>query len=47
MTEYYTEEDIIEFAKGNDIVVLATEERMYPACGKLYANGLIGGSLHS
>ena len=40
-------EDIIEFAKDNDIVVLATEERMYPACGKLYANGLIGGSLHS
>ena len=40
-------EDIIEFARDNGIVVLASEERMYPACGKLYANGLVGGSLHS
>ena len=38
-------EDIIEFAKDNGIVILASEERMYPACGKLYANGLVGGSL--
>ncbi|MBE6679143.1 MAG: hypothetical protein E7598_01325 [Ruminococcaceae bacterium] len=40
-------DDIVEFAKDNDIVVLATAERMYPACGKLYANGLVGGSLHA
>ena len=40
-------DDIIEFARDNGIVVLASEERMYPACGKLYANGLIGGSLHN
>ena len=39
-------DDIIEFARDNGIVVLASEERMYPACGKLYANGLVGGSLH-
>lgn len=39
--------DIIEFARDNGIVVLASEERMYPACGKLYANGLVGGSLHN
>lgn len=39
--------DIIEFARDNGMVVLASEERMYPACGKLYANGLVGGSLHS
>ena len=39
-------DDIVEFARDNGIVVLAREERMYPACGKLYANGLIGGSLH-
>jgi hypothetical protein len=39
-------DDIIEFAKDNGIVVLSSEERMYPACGKLYANGLVGGSLH-
>lgn len=40
-------DDIIEFARDNGIVVLASEERMYPACGKLYANGLVGGSLHN
>ncbi len=40
-------EDIIDFARDNDIVVLASDERMYPACGKLYANGLVGGSLHT
>ena len=40
-------DDIVEFAKDNGIVVLASEERMYPACGKLYANGLVGGSLHN
>ena len=40
-------DDIVEFARDNDIVVLASEERMYSACGKLYANGLIGGSLNS
>ena len=40
-------DDIIEFAKDNGIVVLASDERMYPACGKLYANGLVGGSLHT
>lgn len=40
-------EDIIEFARENGMVVLASEERMYPACGKLYMNGLVGGSLHA
>ena len=40
-------EDIVEFARDNDIVVLASEERMYSACGKLYANGLVGGSLNT
>ncbi len=40
-------DDIIEFAKENDIVVLASNERMYPACGKLYVNGLVGGALHA
>ena len=39
-------DDIVSFAKDNGMVVLASEERMYPACGKLYANGLVGGSLH-
>ena len=38
--------EIIALARASEIVVLTTEERMYPACGKLYANGLVGGSLH-
>ena len=38
--------EIIELARESEIAVLATDERMYPACGKLYANGLVGGSLH-
>ena len=36
--------DVVELAKDSGIVVLATTERMYPACGKLYANGLSGGN---
>lgn len=38
-------EEVIEAAKDAGIVVLATTERMYPACGKLYATGLVGGSV--
>jgi len=38
-------EDILELARDAEIVVLATDERMYVACGKLYANGLAGGSV--
>ena len=37
-------EDVVSLAKDSGIVVLATAERMYPACGKLYANGLSGGN---
>ena len=33
---------IVSLAKDNDIVVLTTAERMFPACGKLYENGLGG-----
>lgn len=40
-------EDLISYAKDSGIVVLATEERMYPACGKLYAKGLVGGSVEN
>ena len=36
-------EDIIELAKDSGIVVLATNMRMYSACGILYQNGLCGG----
>ena len=35
--------EVIELADESGIVVLATSERMYVACGKLYANGLAGG----
>ena len=38
-------EDVISLAADSGIVVLATTERMYPACGKLYVNGLSGGSI--
>ena len=38
--------EVISAAEDAGIVVLATEERMYPACGKLYATGLVGGSVH-
>lgn len=37
--------EVIEAAEEAEIAVLATEERMYPACGKLYATGLVGGSV--
>ena len=38
-------EDVIELAKEKGIVLLATDERMFPACGKLYEKGLSGGQL--
>lgn len=38
-------EEVIAAAEEAGIVVLATTERMYPACGKLYATGLVGGSV--
>ena len=37
--------DVIALAEKADIVVLASSERMYVACGKLYVNGLSGGSV--
>ena len=38
-------DDVVSLAKDAGLVVLATEERMYTACGKLYANGLAGGEV--
>lgn len=38
-------ENVISLAESMDIAVLTTSERMYVACGKLYANGLAGGSV--
>jgi hypothetical protein len=37
--------DVVDLARDSGIVVLSTSERMYVACGKLYANGLSGGSV--
>jgi hypothetical protein len=36
---------VVELADESGIVVLKTAERMYVACGKLYENGLKGGSV--
>lgn len=38
-------DSVIELAESMEIVILTTTERMYVACGKLYANGLEGGSV--
>lgn len=35
--------EVVDLAASAGIVVLASDERMYVACGKLYANGLAGG----
>lgn len=37
--------DVIDLADDAGLVVLASAERMYTACGKLYANGLAGGEI--
>ena len=34
--------EMIELARNSGIVLLATERRMYEACGLLYQNGLVG-----
>lgn len=38
-------EEVIRLADDAGIVVMASPERMYVACGKLYANGLTGGGV--
>ena len=38
-------DEIIELAEDSGMVLLATDERMYVACGRLYENGLRGGSV--
>ena len=38
-------DNVISLAESMDITILSTNERMYVACGKLYANGLAGGSV--
>ena len=34
---------IIELTQSKNIIILTTQERMYPACGKLYKAGLDAG----
>lgn len=34
--------EMTELAKESGIVILATDKRMYEACGLLYSNGLVG-----
>ncbi len=36
-------EDIVEMARERDMVLLATEQPMFSACGELYASGIKGG----
>jgi uncharacterized protein (DUF2237 family) len=38
-------EAILQLAKASGIVVMATDIRMYEACGRLYINGLRGDKL--
>ena len=35
-------EEMLELAKDCELAILATDMRLYEACGKLYMNGLIG-----
>ena len=34
--------DMIELARDSGLVLMATDKRLYEACGILYANGLVG-----
>ena len=38
-------EEVVSLAQESGLVMLATSERMYVACGLLYENGLKGGSV--
>ncbi len=38
------EQSVIELAHERGLVLLATDKRMFEACGLLYANGLDGGA---
>ena len=40
-------EDMIELARTNGMVMMRTTKRMYEACGKLYANGLVGNGVRN
>ena len=42
----YPDENMIKLAKDKEVVLIATNLRMFTACGILYANGLHGGEVH-
>ena len=35
-------DEMVELARDSGIVLMKSKKRMYEACGKLYANGLVG-----
>ena len=35
-------EDMLELARESGIVIMATDKRLYEACGLLYSSGLVG-----
>ena len=37
---------MVEIAADDGIVMMASDMRMYDACGTLYVNGLIGTAVH-
>ncbi len=39
-------EAMIELACEHGLVLMATEKRLYEACGILYSNGLVGNGVH-
>ena len=39
-------EEMVELAADSGIVMMASDMRMYDACGTLYTNGLIGTAVH-
>jgi predicted transcriptional regulator len=39
-------EAMVSMAEDDGIVMMASDMRMYDACGTLYANGLIGTAVH-
>lgn len=42
----YPDENMIELAKDREVVLIATNLRMFSACGILFSNGLRGGEVH-
>ncbi len=39
--------EVLSLAESREMVIMKTDLPMYPACGKLYAAGLAGGSVRS